>query len=219
MKILNRNRVPDNYFGESRDFQLLCNLYDCLDMGVKFDIDSILNLTSTQFIHENALPHLQSKLGFFTNLNISGEKLRIILKGFPYLLKYKGSREGIIKCIHLFLNTINLERTSGVDVINSKVTQSPEGYSINNDVYIVNINLKTEILDGTLLDEMLKYIIPAGYGVNYIFYGDSKIVQNFGYKDCVTIYFVNSEQASQVTPKTNELYPSAKWSKIYKGDN
>lgn len=215
MRILNRNRVPDAYFNESRDFQMLCNLYDCLDMGVKFDIDSILNLTSTDLIHENALPHLQTKLGFFTNLKISGETLRNILKGFPYLLKYKGSREGIIKCIQLFLNSSNLERDSNIEVINKQMQKDILGYQVNQDIYIVKINLKSEILDVTLLDEMLKYIIPAGYGVNYVFYGDSKLETIIKYKDSVTVYFVNSDDGSKVYPfDSQNKYPSVKWSTI-----
>ena len=214
MRILNRNRVPDNYFNESRDFQLLCNIYDSLDMGVKFDIDSILNLTSTQFIHENALPHLQTKLGFFTDLKINGEKLRTILKGFPYLLKYKGSKEGIVKCINLFLNASNIERVSNVDITNKKIKMTDTGAFINQDIYYVNVNLKSEILDVTLLDEMLKYIIPAGYGVNYVFYGDYKAKNNFTYRDCVTIYFVTDIEASQIHNNSGDPYTSAIWSTI-----
>ena len=39
--------VPEIYVRESRDFQLFCRLYDCVFDGVKFDIDSMLNVLDT----------------------------------------------------------------------------------------------------------------------------------------------------------------------------
>lgn len=43
-----QNNVPEVYVKESRDFQLLCRLYDCILNGVKFDIDSMLNITDSK---------------------------------------------------------------------------------------------------------------------------------------------------------------------------
>ena len=37
------NNTPSIYCQKSRDFQLFCRLYDVVNNGVKFDIDSIIN--------------------------------------------------------------------------------------------------------------------------------------------------------------------------------
>ena len=59
-----RDNVPDAYVKRSRDFQLLCDLFDIVNNGVKFDIDSIMDLSNTELTRESMLPYLQAKLGF-----------------------------------------------------------------------------------------------------------------------------------------------------------
>ena len=200
MIMQNRNRVPDAYFRKSRDFQMLCNLYDCIDLGVKFDIDSILNSTNTKNCNENTLSLLQHKLGFFTNLNINNESLRIILSGFPYILKNKGSRKGISDCIQLFMNSINVDTNYRIEVINNKIENVYNKNENKNELlfsnlkatYIVKIGIKNENLDIKLLDEMLKYVIPAGYGIEYYIYNEFVLDTSIFSKDTINIVFVRS---------------------------
>ena len=73
---------PDVYPRKSRDYQLFSVLFDCINSGVKFDIDSIRDVVDTNQISERLIPYLQTKLGYFTDLKISTEKLRLILKAF-----------------------------------------------------------------------------------------------------------------------------------------
>lgn len=218
MIMKNRNRVPDTYFRRSRDFQLLCNIYDCIDMGVKFDIDSMLSLTDTSLCKENILPLLQDKLGFLTNINISGECLRTILRGFPYLLRNKGTRIGIIQCIHLFMNAINIQRESDIQVINNQSETTELNYNKINSIYLIKLNLKSNVLDIKLLDEMLKFIIPAGYGVEYHFYSENNFnIDIFG-EDKVTIVFIDSSTSRAVTDPF-KFIPDVNDSAIYNTDD
>ena len=49
MSIINvQEMTPQIYTEESRDFQLLSRLYDCVFNGMKFDTDSIVELIDTQ---------------------------------------------------------------------------------------------------------------------------------------------------------------------------
>ena len=80
MKLLRlQGEVPDPYVEQSRDFQLLVRLYDCVINSTKFDVDSIKKITDTSKIRTNLLSLLQTKLGFFSNAEIDDTSLRLIL--------------------------------------------------------------------------------------------------------------------------------------------
>ena len=107
-----KKNVPDAYVRKSRDFQLMCNVYNVLQMATKFDIDSILNITNTKYCNDTTLKLLQTKLGFFTNYELVGEDLRTLLNSFPYLVRKKGTLTGIKQCIQLFFKIIDKNKGS-----------------------------------------------------------------------------------------------------------
>ena len=84
-----QNETPEVYTEQSRDFQLLCRVYDCVINSIKFDVDSIKKISSTRDIRATLLPLLQTKLGFFSNSIMSDEALRTILEAFPLIIKKK----------------------------------------------------------------------------------------------------------------------------------
>lgn len=175
--------VPDVYVRESRDFQLLCNLFDCLQGSLKYDIDSIRDITDTALCNERLLPFLQTKLGFFTKLQISAEDLRLILKAFPTIVKNKGSVKGITQAIQVFLKINGLDMESRVEVRNRK-QNDPAGS------YIVKISVKGKIPDTRILTEILRYVLPAGYGLEYAFLTGG-IVTDLTTSDSVRIVFTD----------------------------
>ena len=189
-----KNNVPDVYVRKSRDFQLLCNTFDCMNMAVKFDIDSIDNLTNTAQCNENTLPLLQNKLGFFSNLNLTGKDLRTILKSFPYLIRNKGTMIGIKQAIQLFLKVIDTDRATNIEIVNNNTSRTALNYNITDVLYVVHINIKDNIVDTSILSELLKYIIPAGYAIQYHFYRDNMIKNKIFHRDVINIIFVNSSE-------------------------
>ena len=96
-----QEHMPDVYVNESRDFQVLCRLYDFLFNGIKFDIDSIININDAFKINERLLPLLAIKEGFFTDVQFDSKTLRYILKAFPYIIKYKGTKSVVTVPTHL----------------------------------------------------------------------------------------------------------------------
>ena len=160
---MNSFRVKDNvpyiYTKESRDFQLLCNVFDLMNNGVKFDIDSIKSLSSADFCRDNILPYLQHKLGLFLNMQVTDDILRPILKCFPYIVRKKGSKEGIIETICLFLTTMKSDGKYTIGVRNN-----PDGVS---GLYVIDIGAEAKMYNVQLLDQLLKYILPPGYDIEY----------------------------------------------------
>ena len=113
-----QEHTPDVYPRKSRDFQLLCNLFDCMNGGIKFDIDSIRDITDTDLCNERLLNYLQTKLGFFTTKPLNLYAQRVILKSFPYLINNKFSKKGIIQSIRLFLRSQVINSQVKIKVIN-----------------------------------------------------------------------------------------------------
>ena len=185
-----KKNVPDAYVRKSRDFQLMCNVYNVLQMATKFDIDSILNITNTKYCNDTTLKLLQTKLGFFTNYELVGEDLRTLLNSFPYLVRKKGTLTGIKQCIQLFFKIIDKTRAVEVSVVNNNTTTTINNYDITSQVYVVNINILSRKFDVTLLTEMLKYIIPAGYGIKYYFYTPNEFDTAVFQRDTVNIIFI-----------------------------
>lgn len=188
--------VPDTYIKHSRDFQLLCNSFDCLQGNTKYYIDSIVDINNTSLIKDNLLPLLQTKLGFFTKEEFSSKEIRTVMEAFKYMVKNKGSRKGILQAITIFLKTNNLGRNSRIIVLNKDDnTRKP--------LYIVNIKIESEYLDTTLLTELLRYVIPSGYIVEYSFYetqGFITEIEEFdSYPNTINIVFTTSSDNDATT--------------------
>lgn len=193
-----QEHVPDVYPRKSRDFQLLCNIFDCMNGGVKFDIDSIRDTTNTDLCNERVLNFLQTKLGFFTNQNMNTTTQRLILKAFPYLVKNKGSRKGIEQAIQVFLKTQGVTGNISVHTINKQKVLHSTGLNKLENVYIIELGIQTKLLDTMILDEILKYIIPAGYVVKYSFYQSYNVDTEIFNSDTINIIFVQQSVNSGV---------------------
>lgn len=205
-----QEHVPDVYPRKSRDFQLLCNIFDCMNGGVKFDIDSIRDVTNTDLCNERVLNFLQTKLGFFTNKNMNTTTQRLILKAFPYIVKNKGSRKGIEQAIQVFLKTQGVTGNISVNTINKqKIVDPKSGLNKLENVYVIELGIQTKLLDTTILDEILKYIIPAGYIVKYSFYQTYNFDTQTLNSDTINIIFVQQSVNSglRISDETNNSVP------------
>lgn len=166
--IRTKNNVPQPYVSESRDFQIFTRVLDLVQNGVKFNVDSILNIVDTETIPTEYLTALKSKLGFFSTNVYEDSVLRQILSAFPHIIRHKGSEIGIHMCINTFLNILGLREGHKVDIINV-----PDEGSEVNDAYTVVIGLESNLEDTTILEDLLSYVLPIGYFVKFYFYKES----------------------------------------------
>ena len=208
-----QDNVPDVYVRKSRDFQLLCNLFDILNGGIKFDIDNMTDILDVRSCNDSLLPHLQTKLGFFTNKSLSSSELRTVLSSFKEIVKNKGSSIGIREAIEVYLKVINASKNSRVLVIN-KEYQGTEYDNISrlSNTYIVEVALEGQLVDVSLLDEILKYVLPAGYRLKYSFYESQEyatdIVASSDSTDDIKIIFVNQHENATIQPRTKQGTPN-----------
>lgn len=158
--IRTKNNVPQVYVSESRDFQLFTRVLDFVQNSLKYDIDAMLNSLSTRDIAENYLEHLQSKLGFFTSRHYDDETLRKVLSAMPYIIRNKGSELGIAMCVNTFLNIVGFRKGYTLSIYN------------NDDIYnyTVRVGIEGSEINTDILRDMLSYVIPTGYVLEFYFY-------------------------------------------------
>lgn len=186
-----QNNTPPVYTEESRDFQLLCRIYDCIINAVKLDIDSIPTIVDTSQCLSSILPLLQTKVGFFTENTLQDKELRYAIEAFPYIVKKKGSREGIIECLNLFLQVNNILKSSQVIITNESINKEDE--------YTIKILIESEVKDISLLEELIKYIVPTGYLVSYIFTDTQKLdIQNYDNISAADIVIIDNNKNSSL---------------------
>lgn len=143
-----QDNVPDNYIKESRDFQLLCRLYDVVNNGVRYDIKSMADLLDANTCQDAVLDLLATRKGFFTNKTFNTKLYRALLDGFPYIQKYKGSKLGVEMAVSLILRLDGLLDSAEI--------------SIDNESNNVTITTNYEVINKLALDELMRYILPIG---------------------------------------------------------
>ncbi len=185
-----QNNVPEIYVQASRDFQLFCRLYDAIQGGVKFSIDSLQDATSTENCNVSLLELLKTKLGLFTNTEVSEENMRLVLGAFPYIMRCKGSIRGVQYILNLFSRLTDEHEAIG-RIDEGKLTTDHELY------VIFPRNLKND----KLLIELLKLILPAGYILTYAIAQttDTDIIR-FGIDSNLTINMITKDYNSVYSP-------------------
>ena len=74
---------------------MISRLYDLIFSGVKYDIDTMVNVLDATLVKDDLLELMCSKVGFFPRVKLDANILKYIIASFPYILKYKGSERGI----------------------------------------------------------------------------------------------------------------------------
>lgn len=144
------NNTPSIYCQKSRDFQLFCRLYDIVNNGVKFDIDSIININDPNLISDRLIELLCAKVGFFPKHIYNTNLLRGIIQAFPHMIKNKGSLKGIEIAIQTIIKFESTDTQYSI-LVDTKTER-------NIDIYF------TAAIENTLaLDDILSYVLPIGY--------------------------------------------------------
>ena len=189
-----QNLIPEVYTDESRDFQILCRLYDSIFNGIKYDTDSIKYIVDSKNIQSSLLPLLQTKLGFLTKKSLNDTEIRYVLRVFPELIRNKGSLNAIRKLLNMCLKLNNI---AGEYTISYSDTDTIiNGININSHTIIVGIN---SIINNTeLINEIARYILPAGFSFYIYFYKNYNSMADIYLEDKVKLLYSSSNLSSQV---------------------
>ena len=208
-----QENVPEVYINASRDFHLLCRLYDCMINSVKFSIDGVLRVINTRLCSNALLSLLQTKLGFFTEKDFSYDEIRYVLRAFPDIIKYKGSKRGILQAVYVFCKLKHIQTIPNIEIIN-KQNDKP--------IYQINIILYATPQDTTLLSEIFRYILPTGYTVRYSWRTKeaTRVYETYSFNDIVNAYVIDNLNTLENKPSNSIIRSKADiYSTISNADN
>lgn len=188
--------VPDVYVNQSRDFQLLLRLYDSIFSGVKFDIDSCIGIISTHKARNSILSLLATKLGFFTDLEITDNKLRTVLEGFPIIVRNKGSLLAIKQTMNLYLKTEHI-KCNIIITFNSDTTMIG-GVTVLD--HTVSIGSDKTLRNPEIIMEIFRYILPIGFRVRFYSFRslETEMIELENNDDVVILYKVSTVPFSSI---------------------
>lgn len=171
------DNTPAVYTEQSRDFQLLCRMYDFVINNLTFSASSMQNILNPLKCDEKLLPLIAKRVGFFSNVEIDTKVLRYILDAFPTIMQDKGSELAIREAVTAILKS---EHSFGyININNARKVIDSDGNIDNNSSYIVTVStpVRLSASSNRALQEIFKYIIPAGYVVNIVYasYDPSKV--------------------------------------------
>ena len=148
--------VPDVYVEMSRDFQLLCRVYDILVNSNIITQSKIRQQLNIDQIDDKLLKLLAGRLGFSSDNYIPTEVMRSILLQFPFMIKNKGTKVGIeqaIKSVIKQTSKVNSVYVSDITIATGEIKVIVESDDAN-------------AVDMSYLSNVLKYVVPVGYTVN-----------------------------------------------------
>lgn len=197
--IRTQEMVPDYYIEESRDFQTLTRLYDYTFNALKFNIDSMQNLTSTPLVKDSVLPLIGDKFGIYDKQAYANREL---LTALPNAVKNKGSIHSIKTLLNAYLDSMHI--FDYAVAYHSKDEKSAEEISkiLNREVkpYSIVIVLSTSpsLVNLHVLTEYLKMVVPCGMIVDFIFGISERILEKFRYLENVFVFWVKDESQSTI---------------------
>lgn len=153
--------TPQNYSTESRDWQLICHVFDAVFNRCKTDIDLMYFNPLDKNCDKRFLDLTAKTLGFDSKHEYNVDNLYSLCTCFQSIMKYKGTYKAIDDCIKLLLRAQNIKSNYNLTIINKDRN--------NNNVYEVQISISNKIEDSILLEDMLDYILPVGYTYNIIY--------------------------------------------------
>ena len=142
-----KNKVPEVYIKESRDFQLLASILDVAFNYLISNQNKLNYLDDIELVDSKLLDLISIYLGFFTNQYYPENLLRSILINFPEMIRNKGSNKGLTVAVQALQN-------SYTDITQVSIALSGDKeYILSTDGVLI---------DQKYIEEVLKYVTPIG---------------------------------------------------------
>lgn len=153
--------VPEVYYKESRDFSYIGRLFEIVCNYMKTQADLVGVPLQNENINADLIELAAKTVGFETKHTYVNKDLLALVNNFADIVKEKGSLLSVEKAVRLLSRCHDLKVASvGAVTINAE------------DPYKLNILLPYGTSDVVLLEDLLNYILPAGW-LYEIEYGDT----------------------------------------------
>lgn len=191
--------VPSNYYTRSRDFQLLGRILDCVFNNAKGYSDMVKYDSICKNTDRRLLDLITRTIGFESKRQYDTNDLFILCSAFKDVLQRKGTIGAVEDCVRILLKSQNIDKPFAVYDVGKLDTS-------NTKKYCLEILVPEEMSDIALLEDMLDYILPAGYIYTII--------------STAKIYGGINSYAAAVDDSTVDikLYKNSELGHVYKGD-
>ena len=187
--------VPDYYIEKSRDFQVLCRLYDFAFNALKYNIDSMHAITDTRFAKDTILPLIGDKFGIYDKDAYSN---RYMLEALPIALKYKGSLKAVNILINAFLDSEEVFDYVAALVARDEQSAKELSETLNRDIkpftIIIFLSDYPNMTNLHILNEYMKMVLPSGVTIKYMFGTNKQLFEKFKYNEYVFLLFTNATE-------------------------
>lgn len=191
--------TPSIYSKESRDYQLIGRLYNAVFNYAKMSIDGMNNFPLSKDSDKRFLDLVAKTIGFESKHSYNTENLYALCSSFKKIVSHKGTKKAIEELLSVLLNSQNINKLFKVDVYTNNNTGKFKPYSIV-------IYVPTELNDIIMLEDMMSYILPAGF-VYEIYVSDIEetddVKDEFSFKASVKVVEGTSSQLSRIESYIN----------------
>ena len=156
--IKTKDLVPEIYYKFSRDFQFLGRSLDVVFNYAKMNTDLLTGNPLSVNLDDSLVLLATRTIGFETKHQYNAQDLRNICSVFSSIIKDKGTETSIKRAVQTLMNSQNISGYYDV--------------KIDNQYHTIKIYIPYGLKDLILLEDLLDYILPAGYDYRFI-YGTS----------------------------------------------
>ena len=150
--------TPINYSADSRDYQYLARVFSAAFNYSKTAADMVRNCVLNKNSDIKLLDLFAKTLGFESRREYGANDLRLLCMAFKDIMRLKGSKQAVESCIRVLLKAQDITAQARVTVMNMDESMSPA-----KAVYNVTIMVPETLTDLALLEDMMDYVLPAGY--------------------------------------------------------
>lgn len=191
-----KNLIPEAYYNQSRDFQLIGRAFDVALNYSKMNADNMQGLPLSDNSDDSMILLQASSLGFETKHQYNAKDLKNICSVFRDLVKDKGTKSAIERAVRTLMNAQNIDGEPFVEVDNQ-----------NNklDIYV-----PYGLEDLILLEDLFDYILPAGFDYRFIYGAEGKntLKQTTAVNSSITTYKVSAGLIGRIArPDYNDKRP------------
>lgn len=180
-----RNLVPEVYYNESRDFQTIGRVYEAVFNYLKTNADIMASLPASAGSDWHMLKLMAATLGFQGRREYDNNELRALCMSLIPILRLKGSKSSIALAVNTMLNA------HGIDEVPTVLADPKDPFN-----YLIYISER--LTDTSLLEDLMDYILPAGFTYRLIDARAGKTYQGADvvYSDSVRHYEYSTESFS-----------------------
>lgn len=149
--------IPEVYYSQSRDFSYIGRLLEILFNYMKTAADCVSVNPDSINIDATTIELIALTLGFESKHKYTTRDLIYVISSFSHLIKKKGTKEAINNAIKLLMNSQKIKMTSLDEEDFVGIGQENE-----EDRFMLNIKIPSQMTDTILLEDIFDYILPAG---------------------------------------------------------